>query len=165
MLVKLKQLVLFYNPAADADTPSNLMVRQNGRLTIEINWTPTDTPPSLGYLITTTEDISVGTTVMNPPYTYSALDIRVGSVINIYLVARSTHFYSGVLGPVSVTILGKDISHIPFVFTVLNAACISPTRYTGSNSYIIISDCHYSNYSFSPAYGQSSSRPVHSDSH
>ena len=32
MLVKLKQLVLFYNPAADADTPSNLMVHQNGRL-------------------------------------------------------------------------------------------------------------------------------------
>ena len=165
MLVKLKQLVMFYNPAADADTPSNLMVRQNGRLSIEINWTTTVTPPSQGNQITTTEDISSGVLVLNPPYTYTALDIRVGSVTNIYLVARSAHFYSGVLGPVSVTILGKDMSHIPFVFTVLNAAYISPTRYTGSNSHIIISDCHYSNYSFSPAYEQSSSRPVHSDPH
>ena len=111
MLVKLKQLVLFYNPAADADTPSNLMVRQNGRLSIEINWTPTATPPSMGYQITTVEDVSVGILVMNPPYTYTAVDIRVGDVINIYLVARSAHFFSGVLGPVSVTILGKDISH------------------------------------------------------
>ena len=165
MLVKLKQLVMFYNPAADADTPSNLMVRQNGRLSIEINWTTTVTPPSLGYQITSTEDISSGILVLNPPYTYTAPGIRVGSVINIYLVARSAHFFSGVLGPVSVTILGKDISHIPFVFTVLNAACISPTRYTGSNSHIIISDCHYSNSSFSPAYWQSTSRPVHSDPH
>ena len=165
MLVKLKQLVLYYNPAADADTPSNLVVSQNGRLSIEINWTPTATPPSMGYQITTVEDVSVGSTVMNPPYTHTAPNIRVGDVINIYLVARSTHFFSGVLGPVSVTILGKDISHIPFVFTVLNAACISPTRYTGSNSHIIISDCHFSNYSFSPAYGQSTSRPVHSDPH
>ena len=49
MLVKVKQLVLFCIPAADADTPSNLMVRQNGRLSIEINWTPTATPPSQGY--------------------------------------------------------------------------------------------------------------------
>ena len=48
MLVKLKQLVLFYNHAADADTPSNLMVRQNGRLNIEINWTPTATLPIMG---------------------------------------------------------------------------------------------------------------------
>ena len=111
MLVKLKQLVLFYNPAAGADTPSNLMVHQNGRLSIEINWTPTATPPSQGYQITTTEDISVGTIVMNPPYTYTALDIRVGSVINIYLVAHSAHFFSGVLGPISVTILGEEISH------------------------------------------------------
>ena len=153
MLVKLKQFVLFYNPAADADTPSNLMVRQNGRLSIEINWTPTATPPSMGYQITTTEDVGSGTTVMNPPYTYTAVDIRVGSVINIYLVARSTHFFSGVLGAVSVTVLGKVISHILLVFTVLNAACISPTRYTGSNCHIVISDCHYSNYRFSPAYG------------
>ena len=165
MLVKLKQLVLFYNPAADTDTPSNLMVRQNGRLSIEINWTPITTPPSMGYQISLMEDITTGILVTNPPYTYTAVDIRVGSVINIYLVARSLHFYSGVLGPVSVTILGMDISHIPLVFTVLNAACISPTRYTGSNSHIIISDCHYSNYSFSPAYGQSTSRPVHSDPH
>ena len=111
MLVKLKQLMLFYNPAADADTPSNLMVRQNGRLSIEINWTPTAIPPSMGYQFTTSEDVSVGTTIMNPPYTYTAPDIRVGDVINIYLVARSAHFFSGVLGPVSVTILGKDISH------------------------------------------------------
>ena len=111
MLVKLKQLVLFYNHAADADTPSNLMVRQNGRLSIEINWTPSATPPSMGYQITTVENVNVGTRVMNPPYPYTALDIRVGSVINIYLVARSAHFFSGVLGPVSVTILGKAISH------------------------------------------------------
>ena len=110
MLVKLKQLVLFYNPAADANTPSNLMVRQNGRLSIEIYWTPTASPPSMGYQITTVEDVSVGTPAMNPPYTYTAVDIIVGSVINIYLVARSSHFFSGVLGPVSVTILGKDIS-------------------------------------------------------
>ena len=34
------------------------------------------------------------------------------------------------------------MSHTTLVFTVLNAACISPTRYTGSNSHIIISDCH-----------------------
>ena len=162
MLVKLKQLVLFYNPAADADTPSNLMVRQNGRLSIEINWTPTATPPSGGYQFTTVEDVSGGTTIMNPPYTYTAVDIKIGDVINIYLVARSSHFFSGILGPVSVTILGKDISHILLVFTVLNAACISPTRYTGSNSLTIISDCHYSNYSCSPAFGQSTSRPVHS---
>ena len=165
MLVKLKQLMLFYNPAADADTPSNLMVRQNGRLSIEINWTPSATPPSMGYQITTVEDVSVGTRVMNPPYTYTAQDIEVGRVINIYLIACSAHFFSEVLGPVSVTILGKDISHIPLVFTVLKAACISPTRYTGSNSHIIISDCHYSNYSFGPAYGQSTSRTVHSDPH
>ena len=165
MLVKLKQLVMFYNPAADADTPSNLMVHQNGRLSIEINWTTTVTPPSHGYQITTTEEVCCGILILNPPYTYTAPGIRVGNVINIYLVARSAHFYSGVLGPVSVTILGKDMSHIPFVFTVLNAACISPTRYTGSNSHIIISDCHYSNYSFSSAYEQSSSRPVHSDPH
>ena len=59
MLLKLKQLVLFYIPAADADTPSNLMVRQNGRLSIEINWTPTATTPSQGYQITTVEDVSV----------------------------------------------------------------------------------------------------------
>ena len=39
MLEKVKQLVLFNKPAADADTPSNFMVRQNGRLSIEINWT------------------------------------------------------------------------------------------------------------------------------
>ena len=165
MLVKLKQLVLFYNPAADADTPSNLMVRQNGRLSIEINWTPSATPPSMGYQITTVEDVSVGIIVMNPPYTYAEQEIKVGDVINIYLVARSAHFFSGVLGPVSVTILGKDMSHILLVLTVLNVACISPTRYTGSNSHIIISDCHYSNYSFSPAYGQPTSRPVHSDPH
>ena len=165
MLVKLKQLVLFYNPLADADPPSNLMIRQNGRLSIEINWTPSATSPSMGYQITTTGCVSVGTLVMTPPYAYTALDIRVGSVINIYLVAHSTHFFSGVLGPVPVTILGKDISHIPLVFTILNAACISPTRYTGSNSHIIISDCHYGNYNFIPAYGQSTSRPVHSDPH
>ena len=109
--MKLKQLVMFYNPAADADTPSNLMVRQIGRFSIEINWTPTATPPTLGYQITSTEDISSGILVLNPPYTYTALDIRVGSVINIYLVARSAHFYSEGLGPVSVTILGKAISH------------------------------------------------------
>ena len=30
MVVKLKQLWLFHNPAADADLPFNLMVRQNG---------------------------------------------------------------------------------------------------------------------------------------
>ena len=162
MLVKLKQLVLFYNPAADADTPSNLMVRQNGRLSIEINWTPTATPPSMGYQFTTVEDVSAGILVMNPPFTYTTVDIRVGDVINIYLVARSAHFFSGVLGPISVTILGKDISHILLVFTVLNAACIFPTRYTGSNSHIVVSDCHYNNYSFSPAYGQSTSQPVHS---
>ena len=165
IVVKLKQLVLFYNPAADADTPTNLTVHQNGRLSIEINWTPTAAPPSMGYQITTVEDVSLGTRVMNPPHTYTALDIRVGSVINIYLVARSSHFFSGVLGPKSVTILGKEISHIPLVFTILNAACISPTRYTGSNSHIIISDCPYTNYSFGPAYGLSTSRPVHSDSH
>ena len=115
MLVKLKQLVLFYNPATDADTPSNLMVRQNGRLSIEINWTPTATPPRMGYQITTVEDVSIGILVMNSLYTYTTVDIRVGSIINIYLVARSAHFFSGVLGPVSVTILGKDISHIPLV--------------------------------------------------
>ena len=69
MLVKLKQLLLFYNPVADADTPSNLMVLQNGWLSIEINWTPTATPPSMGYQITTTEDVNVGAIVMNPPYT------------------------------------------------------------------------------------------------
>ena len=107
MLVKLKQLVLFYNPAGDADTPSSLMVRQNGRLSIEINWTPTATPPSMGYQISTVEDVSVGTPAMNPPYTYTVLDIGVGDVINIYLVARSAHFVSGLLGPVSITILGK----------------------------------------------------------
>ena len=83
MLVKLKQLVLFYNLAADADTPSNLMVRQNGRLSIEINWTPITTPPSMGYQISLMEDITTGILVMNPPYTYTASDIRVGSVINI----------------------------------------------------------------------------------
>ena len=78
---------------------------------------------------------------MNPPYTFIALDIRVESVI---LVFHSTHFFSGVLGPISVTILDKEISHIPFSLYNLNAACISPTRYTGSNSHII-SDCHYIN--------------------
>ena len=127
MPVKLKQLVLFYNPAADADTPSNLMVGQNRRLSTEINWSPTATPPSMGYQFTTVEDVSVGTPAMNLPYTYTAVDIRVGSIINIYLVSRSAHFFSGVLGSISVTILGKDISHILLVFTVLNAACISPT--------------------------------------
>ena len=99
MLVKLKQLVLFYNPAADADTPFNLMVHQNGRLNIEINRSPTATPPSMEYQITTTEDICVGILVLNPPYTFTSTDIRVSSVINIYLVARSTHFFSGVLAP------------------------------------------------------------------
>ena len=108
---EVETISVVYNPAADADTPSNLMVRQNGRLSIEINWTPTATPPSMGYQIPTVEDVTVGTRVMNPPYTYTALDIQVGSVINIYLVARSAHFFSGVLGPVSVTILGKVISH------------------------------------------------------
>ena len=133
-----------------------------GGFSIEINWTPTASPPSMGYQITTTEDVSVGTLVMNPPYTDTAFDIRVGSVINIYLVSRSAHFFSGVLGPLSVTILGKDISHKS---NKIYCSLHSPTRYTGSNSHIIISDCHYSNYSFSPAYGQSTSRPVHSDPH
>ena len=126
MLVKLKQLVLFYNPAGDANTPSNLMVRQNGRLSIEINWTPSATHPSMGYQISTTENISSGILAMNPPYIYTALDIRVGSVINIYLVACSLHFFSGVLGPVSVTILGKDISHIPLVFNCIECCLHFP---------------------------------------
>ena len=40
--------------------PSNFMVCLNGSLGIEINWTPTASPPSMGYLITIIEDISSG---------------------------------------------------------------------------------------------------------
>ena len=103
--------LLFLNPSADACKPSNLVVRQNGMFSTEISWTPSVPPPSGGYEITTVENISSGILVKNPPYTYTTPDIGVGSVINIYLVSRSSHFYSGVLGPVSITILGKEIAY------------------------------------------------------
>ena len=89
---------------ADADPPTNLMLRQVGPFNIEINWTPPANPPSSGYLISSTESEYgfSGTLVRGPPY---VLYTGIGGTHNISVVSQSRHFISDILGPKSITLV------------------------------------------------------------
>ena len=94
---------------ADADPPTNLMLRQVGPLDIEVNWTPPANPPSSGYLISSTEFEFgfAGTLVKAPPY---VLHTGIAGTQNIAVVSHSRHFVSDVLGPKSIYLPFPDRS-------------------------------------------------------
>ena len=88
---------------ADADPPTNLVLRQVGPYAIEINWTPPANLPSSGYLVSITESEYgfSGTLVKEPPY---ILNTVIGGMYNISVVSQSRHFISDILGPKSITL-------------------------------------------------------------
>ena len=77
-----------YILVADADPPTNLMLRQVGPYAAEINWTPPVNPPSSGYLLSLTESEYgfSGTLVKEPPY---ILNTVIGGTYTIRVVSHS----------------------------------------------------------------------------
>ena len=90
-----------------AVAPSDLMLRQNGRNSIEANWTSPSDPPDMGYAISTTDNLLFDIYTNTTSYIFKSL--VVGTNLTVHIISRSQHFGSDVLGPMSVIVLGKQI--------------------------------------------------------
>ena len=116
--------------------PSNLAVTLTGNSIVRVSWTEPDGPPSGGYRI-----IDAGNSLDRPAPSSPQEFMLTPNDYNIQVTYNSRHLPGGMVGPRTITVLGKGLhifSIVKFIMIVYVPRC------PGTKDFSVSYHCHLS---------------------